>query len=141
MFPIEDLVNEPELRQREADTGSSFLFDFTVGEFVLRDGNLVEVEGLEALKVWIEKIIRTEKFKFKIYEGDTYGVRLMDLLTGGFPAAFVEAEIQREIVEALETNPEIRNVEDLRFTRGVRTLLVSFTVKSVYGEDTMGVVL
>ena len=39
----------------------SYLFDFENGDFVVRDGKLIECDGIDAIKVWIEKIPRTEK--------------------------------------------------------------------------------
>lgn len=39
----------------------SYLFDFGSGDFVVRDGKLVECDGIDAIKVWTEKILRTEK--------------------------------------------------------------------------------
>ena len=39
----------------------SYLFDFDTGDFVVRDGKLIECDGLKAVKIWIEKILRTEK--------------------------------------------------------------------------------
>ena len=54
----------------------TFLFDFNRGDFVLRDGKLVVCDGIEAVKVWIEKIIRTEKNRYSIYVGTQYGCHL-----------------------------------------------------------------
>ena len=31
----------------------SFLFDFDTGDFNVRDGKLIECDGIEAVKVWI----------------------------------------------------------------------------------------
>ncbi|MDY3304002.1 MAG: DUF2634 domain-containing protein [Clostridia bacterium] len=39
----------------------SYIFDFTTGGFIVRDGKLIECDGIDAIKVWIEKIPRTEK--------------------------------------------------------------------------------
>lgn len=36
----------------------SYLFDFDRGDFVVRDGKLIECDGIDAIKVWIEKIKR-----------------------------------------------------------------------------------
>lgn len=36
----------------------SYLFDFTTGDFALRDGKIIECDGIESIKVWIEKILR-----------------------------------------------------------------------------------
>lgn len=46
----------------------SYLFDFTTGDFALRDGKLIECDGIESIKVWIEKILRTEKGRYPIYD-------------------------------------------------------------------------
>ena len=42
----------------------SYIFDFTTGDFVVRDGKLIECDGISAIKVWIEKILRTEKGRY-----------------------------------------------------------------------------
>ena len=39
----------------------SYLFDFENGDFIVRDGKLIECDGIESIKAWIEKILRTEK--------------------------------------------------------------------------------
>lgn len=77
MFP-QTVVNTSEINTKATTQGKSFLFDFDTNNFVIKDGKLVEVEGIEAIKTWIAKILRTEKFKFNIY--DEYGVKLEDLM-------------------------------------------------------------
>ena len=60
MFPNSTDV----MLDNKSDTSSgtkSYLFDFTTGDFALRDGKLIECDGIESIKVWIEKILRTEK--------------------------------------------------------------------------------
>jgi len=116
--------------------GISFNFDFVAGDFILKDGKVEELTGVESLKVWILKLIKTEKFKFKIYEtgaNDEYGITLMDLIHSDSPYFFIKSEIQREITEGLLKNTEILSVEDFIFTREKRTLTVAFTVNSIYG--------
>lgn len=116
--------------------GKSFNFNFITGDFAIKDGKVQVLEGIEALKVWIIKLIKTEKFKFKIYatnEVDEYGITLMDLIHSDYPYFFIKSEIQREITEELLKNPEILDVKDFVFTRVKRTLAVAFTVNSIYG--------
>jgi hypothetical protein len=116
--------------------GKSFLFDVNTGDFILKNGKLQAIEGIEALKVWIQKILKTEKFKFKVYETgeiNEYGVTLLELVNSGYPHAFIQAEIQREIAEALDRNPEILAVNNFSFTREKRTLIAHFNVNSIYG--------
>ena len=82
MFPeTSELVISENTSANTAGT-KSFLYDFSKGDFVIRDGKLVECDELEAIKVWIEKIIRTEKNRFPIYDGTEYGCYLEDLIIG-----------------------------------------------------------
>ncbi len=114
----------------------SFLFDFDMGDFSIADGKIQVVEEIEALKVWIQKILKTEKFKFKIYdtgEEEQYGILILEFINNDYPQAFLYSEIQREITEALIKNPEIIDINNFNFAKDKRTLNVSFDVISIYG--------
>ena len=141
MFPTLDLDNVvEELKVEEnKNQGKTFLYDFDKGDFVIRDGRLVEVEGKEAIKVWIEKILRTEKFKFEIYkengEIDEYGVSIKDLILGKkVPQFFLQSELKREIEQALKKHSEIDRIEDFRTEHELATLKIYFTVILKNGE-------
>ncbi|MCB2310644.1 DUF2634 domain-containing protein [Clostridium tagluense] len=118
--------------------GKSFNFDFVTGDFVLKNGKVEELTGLESLEIWIIKLLKTEKHKFKIYktaQTDNYGITLMDLAHSDNSYFVIKCEIQREIKEELLKNAEILSVSDFVFTREKRTLTVAFTVKSIYGPS------
>jgi hypothetical protein len=137
MFPelSPQLQNNTE-ELEAAKLGKSFLFDFNTGDFITKDGKLQVISDVEALKIRIEKVLKTEKFKFKIYDTDKtnkYGITVMDLITSGYPQAFIQSEIQREITAALLVNPEVLSLENFIFTREKRTLVVNFDVNSIYG--------
>jgi phage baseplate assembly protein W len=120
-----------------AASGKSFLFDFTAGDFVIRDGKLVECEGIDAIKVWIEKMLRTEKGRFRIYNDTDYGCRIEDLLIGNsYHVAFIEAELKREIEDALKQNPNILSVYNFSIERTASAIIVSMEVNTAY--DTGG---
>lgn len=131
MFPE---FNIPQEETQAAVTGRSFLFDFSTGDFATVDGKLVKVDGIEAVKVWIEKVLRTERFKFKIYESTDYGISLSDFASGDYPLDFTKIEIEREVRTALEQHPEIRSVSSFSFSREKRALVCSFTVDTKYGQ-------
>ncbi|WP_353096246.1 DUF2634 domain-containing protein [Tissierella praeacuta] len=131
---VKELKNEEKKNQ-----GKTFLFDFKKGDFVLKDGRLVEVEGKEAIKVWIEKILRTEKFKFEIYKEDEnfneYGTTIKKLIQGRkVPQFFLQSELRREIEEALKRHSEIDRIEDFRTDQEMTTLKIYFTVILKNGE-------
>ena len=142
MFPDiteEQIQTNIESNEKAAYYGKSFLFDFKKGDFVMQNGKFIEVTGTEALKVWIEKILRTEKFRFKIYENGTrrqYGITIEDLIVGrSLPQSFVESELKREINEALLQHPEIESLTDMTFNREGSTLIISFTVNLINGDS------
>jgi hypothetical protein len=115
MFPQSEIINISNTS--ETSIKKSFLFDFVKGEFVLKDGRPVVAEGIEALKVSIEKVLRTEKFKFKVYEKEDkrleYGITIQDLLVGhNYPREFVESEVKREVTEALLKKPIIQRLDN-----------------------------
>ena len=136
MFPkTQDLT--VAVAEDAAALGKSFLFDFTSDEFVIRDGKLVECDGMEAIKIWIEKILRTEKDRFAIYSDTDYGCHLEDLIVGSnFSAAFIESELRREVTDSLMQNPQIKNISNFEVIRGTNSITVSMEVNTSY--DTRG---
>ena len=113
-----------------ASTGTkTYLSDFDKGDFVIRDGKLVECNGIEAVKIWIEKAIRTEKSRYSIYEGTAYGCHLEDLIIGNnYTVEFVEAELKREIEEMLLRNPQISNIDGFKLIRDANSITVTLEV-------------
>ena len=142
MFPrTQDL---PDVTNAETVmSGKSFLFDFTAGDFIIRDGKLVGCDGIEANKVWIEKILRTEKGRFRIYNDTDYGCRIEDLLVGSnYPVEFIEAELKREIEDALKQNPNILSVSNFSIERTASGITVSMEVEtSDSGRNTVAIAL
>ena len=126
-----------------AASGKSFLFDFTAGDFVISDGKLIECEGIDAIKVWIEKILRTEKGRFRIYNDTDYGCRIEDLLVGSnYPVEFIEAELKREIEDALKQNLNILSVSNFNIERSASGITVSMEVEtSDSGRNTVAIAL
>ena len=116
----------------ESNTSSgtkSYMFDFENGDFVVRDGKLIECDGIDAIKVWIEKILRTEKGRYPIYDNTEYGCHLEDLIIGNsYTAEFIEAELKREIEDALKQNPQITSVTNFNITRNTNAITVTLEV-------------
>lgn len=128
MFPIVDTEVQQSVEERSFGA-KTYLFDFEKGDFVIRDGNLVECDGIEAIKVWIEKILRTEKGRFHIYDDTDYGCHIEDLIVGNnYPVEYIEAELKREIEEALLLNSNISSVNNCKITRTRNNLIVEMEV-------------
>ncbi|WP_083671710.1 DUF2634 domain-containing protein [Viridibacillus sp. FSL H7-0596] len=114
--------------------GKSFLFDFKKGDFVILNGKMVEIHGIEVLKQWILKVLKTEQFRFKIYENVEYGVTLEELIGSNLPRAFIEAEIKREVTASLLLHTHIESVDEWSFERDGKWMRIKFTVTTVEGS-------
>lgn len=65
-------------------------------------------DGLDAMKQAVDKILKTERFVYQIYD-EQYGNDLPELI--GESINYAESEAERMVVEALETDDRINNVE------------------------------
>ncbi|MEK4247588.1 DUF2634 domain-containing protein [Psychrobacillus sp. FSL K6-2684] len=131
--------NTQELPETLPPLGKSFLYDYSKGDFVLVNGKMVELYGLESLKAWIMKGMKTEKFRFRIYDNEPYGTTLEDLIGSSLPRAYIEAEIKREVTSFLLTHPYIQNVEEWSFIRDGKWMRIFLRVITVEGAFEMEV--
>ncbi len=87
-------------------------------------------DGRDALAQTIYLILSVERYAYAIYSW-RYGVQLADLI--GKPRDYAMSEIKRRITEALTQDDRITGVENWSFQPGRRSVLVSFTVMTIYG--------
>ena len=93
------------------------------------------IDGVEAVKQAILKILQTERFAYRIYSWN-YGVELEAVL--GKSVAVLESEIRRILSEALTEDRRITEITDVVVRRsGRRVAAVSFTAKTIFGEILM----
>lgn len=113
----------------------TFDFDFKAGEFRMKNGNPVVLTGIDALKLWIEKCIRTQLNRYSIYKGNQYGANIEDLVIGkSYNFDFAESELRREIETALLQNEDIQSMSSFSVEKTGSTLDISFTLITVYGK-------
>lgn len=113
----------------------TFDFDFKAGEFRMKNGNPVVLTGIDALKLWIQKCIRTQLNRYSIYKGRQYGANVEDLVFGkSYNFDFAESELRREIETALLQNEDIQSMSSFSVKRAGSTLDISFTLITVYGK-------
>lgn len=114
-----------------------YAVDFETGEPILKNGEIVIIEGAEALKVWVWKAISTERYKYKAYS-DSYGNELHEEIGTVYNYAIKKQLIFSEIQDCLLVNPYIKRVhtfEDELSELG--DLVVSFSVDTIYGSITI----
>lgn len=147
MFPNQTTVittTQLDTTSSVSSGGKSPHFDFSLGDFVVQDGKVVTVTGLAALKLWIQKTLKTEKNKYKIYNNNNvekYGVSLLEIITSKQAISYIQAQVQTIVTEALIKNSDIKSITNFTFIKDKRLLNCTFTVNSVYGSTDESVVI
>lgn len=131
-----------ELPATNADSigrSPAFVFqdDGRAGRFQLVDGALVERQSVEAVKQWLELMLRQKPGRVPIYCVDGVvqpGVEQTSTDRRA-PEGWIYAEIERNIRDTASFCPAIRTVDNFEFTRVRRGVEVRFTVHTRTGES------
>ncbi|EKQ51390.1 MULTISPECIES: DUF2634 domain-containing protein [unclassified Clostridium] len=146
MFPSQETISDiTKLNNANSinSKGKSPAFDFETGDFIVKDGKVETLTGYAALKQWIQKTLKTEQNKYKIYNTDNvdkYGAALLEIITSNHPIVYIQAQVQTIVTEALLKNSDIKAVNNFKFIRDKSLLNCEFDVISIYGTNTESVV-
>lgn len=91
-------------------------------------------DGLDAMKQAIIKILDTERYDEIIYSWN-YGTEMKTVY--GEHWSYVCAIVQDIIIDALIQDDRIIDVKDFKFERLKNSLLISFTVETIFGDVDM----
>jgi phage baseplate assembly protein W len=89
------------------------------------------VDGLDAIRQAVYKILQTERFFYLVYSSN-YGAEISRFL--GSDRTFIQSEIKRRIREALLQDDRISAVDDFDISFEGEGVLVNFTVVSQFGS-------
>lgn len=89
------------------------------------------IDGREAVAQAVDLMLSTEHFYYDIFSFD-YGVELADLI--GKDRAFIKADMQRRIEEALAEDDRITGISDFKISFDREAANVSFTVNTIFGD-------
>ena len=92
------------------------------------------VDGLEAVKQAIYKVLSTEKYEYPIYSF-SYGIELESFI--GKDPMYVQIELKRRIQECLLQDERIASIDNFQFETSGDEMLCTFDVVSIYGELTI----
>lgn len=131
IFPEFDYEMEEELVEAVEEKSTTIartpLFDFERGEYVIKDGKVVECTQEEAIRQWVGFLIKTPADKFEVYKDTAFGTYIHNLI-GWRDAGFVASEIKRELTEKCPDNRAIEKIEDFEFSRNGGVMHIRFTV-------------
>ena len=92
-------------------------------------------DGRDAVKQAVEIILLTERYRWQIYQ-PTSGMQWDGLI--GQDTGYVAAELQRRLQDALLADDRVTGLKDYSYKTDGRSMSVTFTVTTVYGEIETG---
>lgn len=110
-----------------------YAWDINTGQFIIDKGCISIVEGIEAIKIWIYKCLKTVRGRYDAYDW-TYGQDVTYLLENSFTRDYIVSEAKRMTEEALLRNKYILSVQNMEIKVIDNTLQIEFTAVTNYGN-------
>lgn len=138
-FPFVGSVSDTAAEDDSTDTDdlpllTEYAWDFEQDKF-LYDGNghHIIVTGQEALKVWIYKALKTERYEHEAYSW-SYGIELKPFIGKVMSVEERYSELQRVIKECLMVSPYIKSIDKVDFSHDGSLVTCQISLTSVYGQ-------
>ncbi|WP_110955760.1 DUF2634 domain-containing protein [Anaerosinus massiliensis] len=117
-------------------TFKEYAWDFEHDRFIFESGKHKIVEENEALKVWIYKTLKTERWRYRVYD-NAYGIQLEQFIGAYTNNNSNAAEIDQYIREALLVNPYIKSIDDIKAEIDGDSLSYTIMLTTIYGTLTV----
>lgn len=108
-------------------------WDFEKNIPIVEKGDFKIVTGIEAIKTWVYKTMKTERFRYPIYTWN-YGSEMEGLIGQNYTPNLTKAECIRCTKEALLINPYITNISNAEVTFDKGELKFHGKIETIYGE-------
>lgn len=123
---IVPLGEDIEVQEQAVQTSRTYAVDWHTS----RIGGYID--GIEAVRQAIYKVLLTERFAYIIYSWD-YGTEMTTLI--GRSEDVLQSEAKRIVSEALLQDGRISDITDFMATKTDRdTMAISFTAVTIYGD-------
>lgn len=134
-------LKKAEAEVEEMPTFKEYAIDFKTGEYIKDENNDIKVlEKNEALKVWIFKALKTERFRYTDVHSDNYGSELETNIGTIYQKSVKDALMINQIRDTLLVNPYILECYNFDISNEDEYVpQITFDVKTVYGELEMEV--
>lgn len=136
IFPFIDTEVYKDKETTSLPLFKEYAYDFENKSLKLKDGKTYLVEGNEALKIWIYFTLLTARYAYTAHSRN-YGCEINSLIGQNMSDGIVQSEAERFITEAIMVNPYIEEISDFDFDNTTDKLALSFSVKTIYGEERM----
>ena len=134
-------LEKAETEVEEMPTFKEYAIDFKTGEYIKDENNDIKVlEKNKALKVWIFKALKTERFRYADVHSDNYGSELETNIGTIYQKSVKDALMINQIRDTLLVNPYILECYNFDISNENEYVpQITFNVKTVYGELEMEV--
>ena len=134
-------LENTETEVEELPIFKEYAIDFKTGEYIKDENNDVKVlEKNEALKVWIFKALKTERFRYNEVHSNEYGSELETNIGTIYQKSVKDALMINQIRDTLLVNPYILECYNFEISNEDEYVpQITFNVKTVYGELEMEV--
>ena len=134
-------LEKTETEAEEIPIFKEYAIDFKTGEYLKDENNDIKVlEKNEALKVWIFKALKTERFRYTDVHSDNYGSELETNIGTIYQKSVKDALMINQIIDTLLVNPYILECYNFYISNENEYVpQITFNVKTVYGELEMEV--
>ena len=134
-------LKKAETEVEEMPIFKEYAIDFKTGEYIKDENNDIKVlEKNEALKVWIFKALKTERFRYADVHSDNYGSELETNIGSIYQKSVKDALMINQIRDTLLVNPYILGCYNFDISNENEYVpQITFNVKTVYGKLEMEV--
>lgn len=115
-----------------------YAYDFSTGQLKLKDGKHYYVYGNEALKIWVYKMITTERFRFPAYT-NRFGNEIYSLVGETISDKFKKEEIKRYLIEGLMVHPYIKSINKIVLKMEKSVLIADVFFTSIFKNEVVKV--
>lgn len=117
-----------------------YAIDFKTREYIKDENGIKVLEKNEALKVWIFKALKTERFRYTDVHSNNYGSELETNIGTIYQKSVKDALMINQIRDTLLVNPYILECYNFEISNEDEYIpQITFNVKTVYGELEMEV--
>ena len=106
-------------------------WDFDLNIPKTKNGDFLFTTGADAVKTWIFKALKTERFRYEIYSF-AFGNDLERLIGKGYSADLTKAEAVRYIEDTLLINPYIKDLSNIVIQFDNGRLTITADVHTIY---------
>lgn len=92
--------------------GRGLVFDWALGRYRMENGGPAECVGSEAVKAWLEQVIRTRVGRYPVHPTD-YGCSALELIGQKIPRGYALSEIRQELLASAAYCKAISELSEL----------------------------